>query len=86
MKLFIEPFTIGSEDETFRKIYEEVYELTEARAFSHAQGDVRTFNVMMEVGDVFTVLTNWCEWVGINPQECIDLANTKNVLRGRYDV
>ena len=85
MKLFVEPFKADSEDATFRKIYEELYELTEARAYATMMGDVREHNVIMECGDLLTAIVNWCVWAGIEPQECLDYANTKNVLRGRYD-
>lgn len=85
MKLTIEPFRMDSEDATFRKIFEELFELTEARALSAASGETCDIHLMMEVGDLYTVLTNWCEWAGISPQACIDLANTKNIIRGRYD-
>lgn len=85
MKIFVKPFKRDSEEATFRKIYEELCEVSRERSlviYSHEGSDIF---LKMEVGDLLTVIVNWCQWAGLDVQECLDLANTKNVIRGYYD-
>lgn len=45
-----------------------------------AEGELR-----LEIGDVITAAMNLCESLGFDAQECVDLVQTKNVIRGYYD-
>lgn len=85
MKLFVTPFKRDSEEATFRKIYEELCEVTEERSLVLYSHDGLSSKLKMEVGDLLTVIINWCEWAELDVQECLDLANAKNVIRGYYD-
>lgn len=84
MLIRVNPFTIDSEEMTFRKIYEELCELSDVRASMRAGVMAAEHNLQMETGDLLTAIVNWCEWQGLNPQECIDLVEEKNRARGRY--
>ena len=83
MRIYVQPFDLGTSEEKARKVCEEVAEFYAEHAISHYL-DNRN-NLYMEIGDVFTALVNYCHSNNIDVQYCIDLANTKNVLRGRYD-
>ena len=85
MKLFVKPFKRDSEEATFRKIHEEMYEVAVERTLELLSHDGDEKRLKMEVGDLLTAIVNWCQWAGLDVQECLDLANTKNVIRGYYD-
>lgn len=77
--LCIDTFDLGTSEQKARKVCEEATEFFA----EHAYGSLE--NLCMEVGDVYTAITNYCAQRGIDPQYCIDLANAKNIIRGRYD-
>ena len=83
MLIRVNTFTIESEEATFRKIFEELSELAEARAIAR-ESDKCFEHMKAEVGDLLTAIANWCEWVGVDPQECVDIVETSNRSRGRY--
>lgn len=84
MLIKVNPFTIDSEEMTFRKIYEELSELSEVRANFISGNHTTDDFLQMEAGDLLTAIVNWCEWIGLDPQECVELAEAKNRMRGRY--
>ena len=84
MLIKVNPFTIDSEEMTFRKIYEELSELSEVRANFISGNHITADFLQMETGDLLTAIVNWCEWMGLDPQECVELAEEKNRARGRY--
>lgn len=84
MLIKVNPFTIDSEEMTFRKIYEELCELSEVRKDLIFKGPKAEDTLKMEIGDLLTAIVNWCEWIGLDPQECVELAEAKNRMRGRY--
>lgn len=85
MKLIVHPFKRNSEEATFRKIYEELCEVSEARALELYSHDGDDKQLKMEVGDLLTAILNWCAWAEIDVQECLDMVNTKNTMRGYCD-
>lgn len=100
MNLDIKTFNLGSGEEKARKVCEEsvefyaehsklVFERVNGLAPSRSENDgtendVWARDLMIEIGDVFTALANYCEYMGINAQDCIYLAQLKNLSRGRY--
>ena len=82
MKISVKTFNLGSSEEKARKVCEEAVEFYAAH---YCQGTRGTEELMMEIGDLFTILANYCSAKGIEAQHCVDLAETKNILRGRYD-
>ena len=84
--LTVNTFEKDSEEQTFRKIFEELYELTYCRAQADASDwEYANMSLMMELGDLVTAIFNWARRVNISLQDCVDLAETKNILRGYYD-
>lgn len=84
MRIEVSTFDLGTSEEKARKVCEEAMEFYA----EHAQRNDCTWNnspLLMEIGDVFTALANYCAANGIDAQYCVDLAETKNTLRGRYD-
>ena len=82
MRIEIRTFDMGTTEEKARKVCEEAMEFFAEHQCSHIVG---TYPLMLEIGDVFTALANYCQSRGIDAQECIDLVETKNITRGRYD-
>lgn len=82
----VNTFEKDSEEQTFRKIFEELYELTYCRAQADSNDwEYANLSLMMELGDLVTAIFNWAKRVNIDLQGCVDLAETKNILRGYYD-
>lgn len=82
-------FDLGDAEEKARKVCEESMEFYAAHNMeSYLDGGtpkgVCNMNLMMEIGDVFTALVNYCVSIGIHPQECVHYAQLKNLVRGRY--
>lgn len=95
IQIYFDPFVKDSEEDTFRKIFEELYEVTDARTLNDCtqiaplNDDVKYKSkkrLETEIGDLLTAILNWAIRRGYDPQECIDLAQTKNEIRGYYDV
>ena len=82
MKVSVRTFDIGTCEEKARKVCEETCEFYAAHTVSMMCDN--KYPLMQEIGDLFTILMNYCAAEGIDPQYCIDLAKTKNILRGRY--
>lgn len=86
MKIEVETFLIGNSEVIARKVCEEVMEFYAEHSKDESDcASFQPFDLAMEIGDVFTALMNYCACKGIDAQKCVDLANTKNLLRGRYD-
>ena len=83
MKICVKTFDMGTCEDKARKVCEEAMEFYGAHALTPIIDD--RFLLLNEIGDLFTVLMNYCTAEGIDPQYCVDLAETKNILRGRYD-
>lgn len=73
---------MGTNEEKARKVCEEAMEFYAEYRVSKISG---IYPLMLEIGDVFTALANFCAANDIDVQECVDLVETKNVIRGRYD-
>lgn len=84
MKFEVNTFNLGTKDEKARKVCEEAVEFYAAH-YMHLNKDTEMYELRMEIGDVITALANYCADMGISLQTCIDLAETKNIIRGRYD-
>lgn len=85
----IATFDLGTAEEKARKVCEESMEFYAAHNMEcYLDGGspkgASNMNLMMEIGDVFTALANYCASLGIAPQECVFYAQLKNLLRGRY--
>ena len=83
----INTFELGTHDERARKVCEESTELYAAWSLADMtefDGD-SMYNLRMEIGDVLTSCVNFATALGIDVQDCIDLVETKNIIRGRYD-
>lgn len=83
----------GTPEQTARKVCEESMEFYAEHALyqtywaaSDADGeDIAMMRMKVELGDVITACFNYADMLGIDLQECVDLAETKNISRGRYD-
>lgn len=100
MILDIKTFNLGTGEEKARKVCEEATEFYAEHAnlvWQRINGygpfatstdgtieDIWARDLMLEIGDVFTALANYCAYMGINAQDCIYLAQIKNLARGRY--
>ena len=82
MKIEIRTFDLGTDEDKARKVCEEAMEFYAEHSCSRIAG---IYPLMLEIGDVLTALANYCAARGIDAQECIDLVETKNIIRGRYD-
>lgn len=83
MKITVNTFDLGTAEDKARKVCEEAVEFYAAHTLN-TMADDRTC-LMQEIGDLFTILMNYCAAEGIDAQYCVDLAETKNIIRGRYD-
>lgn len=79
----VRTFDMGTSEDKARKVCEEAMEFYSAHSLTPLLDN--NFLLLNEIGDLFTILINYCAQEGIDPQYCIDLAETKNILRGRYD-
>lgn len=82
MRIEVNTFDMGTNEEKARKVCEEAMEFYAEYRVSKISG---IYPLMLEIGDVFTALANFCAANDIDVQECVDLVETKNVIRGRYD-
>lgn len=87
----VNTFKLGTTLDSVKKVIEEAHELEEAylqyvdrNRSSESDYEYHT-HMMLEIGDVLTATMNLCEKMGIRPQECVDMVETKNILRGYYD-
>lgn len=87
----VNTFKLGTILDSVKKVVEEANELEEAyfeyvdRNRSSESDYECHAHMMLEIGDVLTATMNLCEKLGIRPQECIDMVETKNFIRGYYD-
>lgn len=92
-QVIVDTFVRGDSDTIAEKVKEEggeVLEAFESYAYSLCLTDAETRfqaegELMLEIGDVITAAMNLCESLGFDAQECVDLVQTKNVIRGYYD-
>lgn len=89
MKISVNTFSRGTVYDSVAKVREESFELEEAY-FEYKNALIQDAYekrkcLMLEIGDVLTATMNLCEKMGIRPQDCIDMVETKNILRGYYD-
>ena len=87
----VNTFKLGTILDSVKKVVEEANELEEAylESIDSNRSSEREYecyvHMMLEIGDVLTATVNLCEKMGIRPQECVDMVETKNILRGYYD-
>lgn len=95
MRIEVRPFKRGDLEEAARKVCEEATEVYGAFSvvvkFTEFDGmestlhqTLRNVDLMTEIGDVITAAVNLCERLGIEAQDCVELAQTKNLIRGYY--
>lgn len=95
MKIEVKTFKKGTLEESARKVCEEATEMYGAYSvvvgFTDFDGmestlhqTLRNVDLMAEIGDVLTAAANLCERLGIEAQDCVELAQTKNLIRGYY--
>lgn len=83
--LTVETFDKGSQVEKARKVCEEAMEFYAAyEKFADNPCHETDFALLLEIGDVFTALANFCASEGISPQTCVTYVQTKNMIRGYY--
>lgn len=82
MKISVKTFNVGTSEEKARKVCEEAFEFYAAHYSVEQRGKEE---LMMEIGDLFTILMNYCAANKIDAQYCVDLAEVKNLFRGMYD-
>lgn len=83
--LTVETFDKGSQRDKARKVCEEAMEFYAAyEKFADNPCHETDFALLLEIGDVFTALANFCAAEGISPQTCVTYAQTKNMVRGYY--
>lgn len=91
MKIEVNTFKKGSARESQRKVVEEAMEFAAAYdeyslLIADDKSDTKEmWNLMLEIGDVFTATANLCAKMGIDAQRCVDMVETKNIIRGYYD-
>lgn len=92
-KVIVETFFRGDSSVIAEKVKEEGGEVLDAYlAYSvsslNADDEIRYRDegaLMLEIGDVLTAAMNLCDSLGFDAQECVDLVQTKNIIRGYYD-
>lgn len=85
MQISFNPFDMDSLDEKARKVCEEATEFYAEHHECLENGTIGvTIGLFNEIGDVLTAMLNYCNAAGIDPQQCIDMAEQKNRMRGRY--
>ena len=93
MHIDVDTFSLGTSDEKARKVCEESTEfyaeharfIRDCRYPPTKDGAYGLHDLCLEIGDVFTALANYCAANNIDAQYCVDLAQTKNIVRGYYD-
>lgn len=89
----VHTFVGGTPEQTARKVCEEANEFYAehikvaiyANLGDDAGEQTAKMQMMHELGDIITAVANYCSMCNIDLQECVDLAETANILRGRYD-
>lgn len=92
-RVSVRTFVGGTPEQTARKVCEESMEFYAEHALYQTYWndhdpdgeDIAMMRMKMELGDVITACFNYADMVGIDLQECVDLAETKNISNGRYD-
>lgn len=95
MKVEVKTFEKGTLEEAARKVCEEAVEFYGAYSVeikceecesneTLLSETIRDIDLMLEIGDVITAVFNFCDRLGLDPQDCVDLAQTKNLIRGYY--
>ncbi len=95
MKAKVKTFERGTIEQAARKVCEEAIEFYGAYSIEiQCEGcsgsetklseTIRDVSLMLEIGDVITAIFNMCERLGLQAQDCVDLAQTKNLIRGYY--
>lgn len=92
MHIEVDTFSLGTSDEKARKVCEEATEFYAEHAkfirdykLIPTKDDAWLYSLYLEIGDVFTALANYCAANNIDAQYCIDLVQTKNIIRGYYE-
>ena len=85
MHVYIDPFSLGSVEDSARKVCEEAMEMYAAHSMEFELGDGMK-PLMLEIGDVITATANYCHKRGIDLQQCVNLSFAKNSARGYYDL
>ena len=86
MRIEILTFELGDDEERARKVCEEATEMYAAYREYHDFNDLDNYDELcLEIGDVITAAVNFATAFGIDVQRCIDMVETKNIIRGRYD-
>ena len=91
MKIEVDTFEKGTTFESVLKVVEEANEMKTAYIawdnadFSELKIFELSYNLKSEIGDVLTATMNLCSKLKIEPQECVDMVQVKNILRGYYD-
>lgn len=90
----VKTFVRGDRDEIAFKVREEALEFLEehvrynasehAEDLDEADEFMEKLPLMLEIGDVITAICNYCDFVGINAQNCVALVQIKNLARGYY--
>lgn len=89
MTFNVNTFRMGGIDTSVDKVVEEANEVKEAyENYRDSRTKEEAFANMCalqsEIGDVVTAVANLCDKMHIDAQRCIDIAETKNVIRGYY--
>lgn len=87
MKIEVKTFERGTIDDIARKVCEEAMEFyAEHKSYMTEPigDDLGMLPLMLEIGDVFTAIANYCEAMGIDAQDCVLLVQAKNLARGYY--
>lgn len=87
MRIEVETFKRGGVEDIARKVCEEATEFyAEHRLYATEPicDDLGMLPLMLEIGDVFTAMSNYCAVMGISAQDCVLLAQVKNLARGYY--
>ncbi len=84
MNITIRTFKRGNVEEIARKVCEEAMEFYAEHAKHPYDNDKNEVFLLCEIGDVLTAMANYCAAMGISAQDCVWLAQTKNLARGYY--
>ena len=86
VQISVNPFDMGTLDEKARKVCEEAMEFYAEHHECWAYGLTgnKRRALFYEIGDVLTAMLNYCNAEEIDPQQCINMVEEKNKMRGRY--
>lgn len=91
MTFSVNTFRMGDVGDSVDKVVEEANEFREAyetyivTSKNQKTAFANTCALELEIGDVVTAVANFCDKMHIDLQRCIDMVETKNILRGYYD-